>query len=132
MRRLVPVVAACSVIGGGAWLFAQSAAPPTPTPSIVPVFRDCAVSGNVPSMRNRFSLESLLERSYVENASLQPGPPSEVVPKLLPKARPVHEVVEVDVYLQGCPPPADVIWALLTGLLEGQLPDLTSLTRPGR
>jgi hypothetical protein len=45
MRRLVPFVAACFVIGGAAWLFAQSDPPPTPTPSLVPVIADCAVSG---------------------------------------------------------------------------------------
>jgi NAD-reducing hydrogenase small subunit len=46
--------------------------------------------------------------------------------------RPVHEVVPVDVFLQGCPPPADVIYRLLVDLLAGRAPDLTAQTRFGR
>jgi NAD-reducing hydrogenase small subunit len=93
---------------------------------------DCAVTANVPSLRNQFDVEAVLERAYVENATLRPGAPSEVVPRLLPRVRPVHELVEVDLFLPGCPPPADAIYALLRGLLDGNLPDLTSLTRFGR
>ena len=29
---------------------------------------DCAVNGNVPSMRNPFTVEEILNRAYVENA----------------------------------------------------------------
>lgn len=95
-------------------------------------FGDCAVNGNVPSLRNLFSVDAVLHRSYVENVDLDPRVPTEVVPRLLPRERPVHEVVKVDVFLQGCPPSADVIYALLTGLLAGQVPDLTELTRFGQ
>ena len=55
-----------------------------------------------------------------------------MVPRLLPQVRPIHEYVPVDVYLQGCPPPADVIYGLLTDLVAGRAPDLTSQTRFGR
>ena len=95
-------------------------------------FGDCAVNANVPSLRNLFSVESVLGRSYLENVDVAPQVPAEVVPKLLPRERPVHEVVPVDVFLQGCPPPADVIYALLTGLLAGDVPNLTEITRFGR
>jgi NAD-reducing hydrogenase small subunit len=95
-------------------------------------FGDCAVNGNVPSLRNQFPVESVLARSYLENADLDRQVPTEVVPRLLPRERPVHEVVPVDVFLQGCPPSADVIYALLTGLLAGEVPDLTAITRFGR
>jgi NAD-reducing hydrogenase small subunit len=95
-------------------------------------FGDCAVNGNVPSLRNLFSVESVLGRAYLENVDVDPRVPAEVVPKLLPRERPVHEVVPVDVFLQGCPPPADVIYALLTGLLAGEVPNLTEITRFGR
>jgi hypothetical protein len=44
MRKLITLVAAGVVIGGGAWLFAQSDPPPA-TPSLVPVIADCAVTG---------------------------------------------------------------------------------------
>lgn len=93
---------------------------------------DCAVTGNVPSMRNAFPVQDVLQRGYLENATVRAQVPSEVVPKLLPIVRPIHEIVPVDVYVQGCPPPADVIYGLLTELLAGRVPDLTAQTRFGR
>jgi NAD-reducing hydrogenase small subunit len=50
---------------------------------------------------------------------------------LLPYARPVHEVVTVDVFVPGCPPSADVIWYAVTELLEGRQPNLSAKTRFG-
>jgi NAD-reducing hydrogenase small subunit len=99
---------------------------------ILVAFGDCAVNGNVPSYRNLFPLEQVLDRAFRENVDRDAQVPSEGVPKLLPRERPVHEVVLVDVFLQGCPPPADVIYQLLTGLVAGEAPNLTELTRFGR
>ncbi len=92
---------------------------------------DCAVTANVPSMRNSFGLKTVFSRGYFETASLNPQVPTVVVPKLLPKVRPVHEVVDVDVFVPGCPPSADVIHFVLTELLEGRKPELSSLSRFG-
>jgi len=92
---------------------------------------DCAVTANVPSMRNPFSIRSIVDRAYVENATVQPGPPRQDVPVLLPKARPIHEFVNVDVYVPGCPPSADTIYAVLAELVEGRIPDLSAKTRFG-
>ena len=92
---------------------------------------DCAVTSNVPGMRNTYKVDEVLKRAYFENADLRQQVPSEVIPKLLPRALPVHEVVPVDVFLPGCPPPADVIFGALVSLLDGATPDL-SATRFGR
>ena len=92
---------------------------------------DCAVTANVPGMRNPFTTISVYDRAYKENVTLNPGTPTEIVPALLPYARPVHEVVKVDVYIPGCPPSADVIYYALTELLEGRQPDLSPRTRFG-
>jgi NAD-reducing hydrogenase small subunit len=92
---------------------------------------DCAVTANIPSMRNPFSAKSVLDRAYVENVTLRPGAPQEGVPNLLPQARPIHEFVNVDVFVPGCPPSADTIYTLLTELLEGRVPELSSKTRFG-
>jgi len=80
---------------------------------------DCAVAGNVPSMRNPFGPEAILNRAYIENASLQQQIPCVVVPKLLNVVRPVHEFVTVDVFLPGCPPSADTFHTALTALVTG-------------
>ncbi len=85
-------------------------------------FGDCAVTANVPGLRNPIGPEPLLQRAYVENATLNREPPSQVVPGLLPRSLPVHKYVEVDVFLPGCPPSADLIYQALDDLLEGREP----------
>jgi NAD-reducing hydrogenase small subunit len=94
-------------------------------------FGDCAVTSNVPGMRNPIGAAPLLERAYLENATLNPQVPSEVVPRLLPASLPVHRVVEVDVFLPGCPPSADLIYHTLDELLEGRVPDTARGARFG-
>jgi NAD-reducing hydrogenase small subunit len=88
-------------------------------------FGDCAVTANVPGMRNPIGVGPLLERAYLENVTLGARIPLDVVPALLPTARPVHRVVNVDVFLPGCPPSADLIYRALVDLLEGRAPDTT-------
>src|SRR5215831_4962484 len=68
---------------------------------------DCAVTGNVPAMRNKFGSQAVLKRAYLENATLDAQVPREIIPRLLPVSRPVHELVPVDIFVPGCPPPAD-------------------------
>jgi len=92
---------------------------------------DCAVAGNVPSMRNPIGPEAILDRAYKENVSAQAQIPCVVVPKLLRTVRPVHEFVKVDVFLPGCPPSADTFHTALTALVGGQSLDVPALTRFG-
>jgi NAD-reducing hydrogenase small subunit len=92
---------------------------------------DCAVTANVPSMRNRFPVAEVEHRAYIENAQLNQQVPRQLIPALLPKSRPVHEFVEVDVFVPGCPPSADTIHFVLMELLAGRMPDLAAKTRFG-
>ena len=92
---------------------------------------DCAITGNVPAMRNPIGPEAILERAYIENASAQQQIPSVIVPKLLRVVRPIHEFVKVDVFLPGCPPSADTFHAALTALVTGAPLDISALTRFG-
>ena len=94
-------------------------------------FGDCAVTSNVPGMRNPIGVDALLDRSYRENVTINAQLPSKVVPSLLPTARPVHRVVPVDIFLPGCPPDADLIYCLLDDLLAGRVPDVAG-SRFGR
>ena len=43
----------------------------------------------------------------------------------------MHEIVPVDVFVQGCPPSADTIYYVLSELVAGRTPDLTTKTRLG-
>lgn len=92
---------------------------------------DCAVTGNVPSMRNPLGPEAILNRAYIENATLQQQIPCVIVPQLLRVVRPVHEIVKVDVFLPGCPPSADTFYSALTALATGAPLDIPALTRFG-
>jgi NAD-reducing hydrogenase small subunit len=94
-------------------------------------FGDCAVTSNVPGMRNPIGVGPLLDRAYIENVTLNPQLPSEIVPTLLPTATPVHRVVKVDVFLPGCPPSADLIYTMLDDLLSGRVPSVAG-SRFGR
>jgi NAD-reducing hydrogenase small subunit len=85
-------------------------------------FGDCAVTGNVTAIRNviPMSVQTVLQRSYLDNGDLNAALPvaEGIVPKLLDKVVPVHQVVPVDVYLPGCPPSAPRIKEFLVQLLE--------------
>ncbi|MHB9033110.1 MAG: NADH-quinone oxidoreductase subunit B family protein [Anaerolineae bacterium] len=89
---------------------------------------DCAVTGGICTMRNFFPLQSVMNRAYVESESNAPGqkvPNAPEIAKLYPQVRAVNQIVKVDVYLPGCPPPADAIWYVLTELLAGRMPAMT-------
>ncbi len=73
---------------------------------LVVALGDCAVTGNVPAMRNSHPARKLLERIYIEGAQENVGVPTDGVPALLRHAVPVHEVVKVDLHVPGCPPAA--------------------------
>lgn len=93
-------------------------------------FGDCAVTGNVTALRNQLgagNAESVLHRAYIELADTNPQIPKlpGILPGLLDRARPLHEVVPVEYFLPGCPPPARRIQALLEQLLSGQTPQLS-------
>jgi NAD-reducing hydrogenase small subunit len=100
-------------------------------------FGDCAVTANVTAMRNllgRGNAESVLQRAYLECAQDNPCLPKEdgIVPALLPRVMPVHEVVPVDHFLRGCPPNAQQIKAFLIRLLGAGAPAAEGTpTRPG-
>ena len=89
----------------------------------------CAITGGVPAMRNNFSLRECFQEVY----QYEPGtvgktlPNDPELPLPFDKVRPIYEVVRVDHYLPGCPPPADAFWQLLTDLIAGREPNLTPM-----
>jgi len=92
---------------------------------------DCAVTGNVPAMRNSVPVKKLLESVYSGNG--QPGAqvPTENVPALLKKAAPVHEAIKVDLHIPGCPPAAQTILLAVRELLAGRKPNLATVAKFG-
>jgi NAD-reducing hydrogenase small subunit len=83
----------------------------------------------VPAIRNQLgagNVENVLQRAYIECAQNNPVLPklAGIVPTLLERVVPIHEVVHVDHFLPGCPPPADRIKAFLVPVLNGTEPKL--------
>lgn len=93
---------------------------------------DCAITGNVPALRNVFdnSPEEVLKRAYIETADKNPSVPTEV-PKLLRRVLPLSEVVKVDYYIPGCPPSASLINYVLTEILAGRAPIMEGKAKYG-
>lgn len=94
-------------------------------------FGDCAVTSNIVSMRNPFGISAVLQRAYLETSALPAKIPNEDLPTLMSKARPVHEFVDVDAFIPGCPPHADLIHFMLSEILEGRNPGHGVRTRFG-
>lgn len=102
-------------------------------------FGDCAITANVPGMRNSGpwlikqgcsepaeAALAVLQRAYIDLADANGQVPKAagILPELLDRVLPVHALVPVDLYLPGCPPSAARIRAALEPLLHGSWPDL--------
>lgn len=98
---------------------------------LVVALGDCAVTGNVPAMRNTMPVKKLLEGVYAADGEAGAGLPSVNVPALLKKAVPVHEAIRVDLHVPGCPPPPGTILLVLRELLAGRRPNLATLAKFG-
>lgn len=95
---------------------------------LVVSFGDCAVSGNVTAMRNPLGdPEGILQRVYVDAPDRDGQVPraAGIVPALLPQVRPLHQVIDVEAYVPGCPPPAARIREAIEALLAGRRPPAT-------
>ena len=89
---------------------------------LVVSFGDCAITGNVTSLRNYLPVDDLLTKVYHEGPGSAPRGLEEdhIMPALLPKVLPLHQVIKVDAYIPGCPPDPDRIWEAVKMLLVGQ------------
>lgn len=88
-------------------------------------FGDCAVTGNVSAIRNALgTAQPVLDRAYRDARLMNPRIPEcdGIVPRLLDRVRPLHQVVKVDAWLPGCPPGPDLIHKLLVEALAGNVP----------
>jgi F420-non-reducing hydrogenase small subunit len=108
----------------------------------VVAFGACAWLGGIPGLANLSSRESILSYVYHESPSVTDGDgvaPQEatevpegrlILPHFEETVRTLEQVIDVDYYLPGCPPPADLIRSAVMALVEGRLPEKGSVLAP--
>lgn len=85
-------------------------------------FGTCPVYGGPHSSAYPHSTQELLEGSYVSNPSTQTREIPDQVPKLLEGNLPLDSIIDVDLYIPGCPPHAAYIFEGLMALVRGREP----------
>jgi F420-non-reducing hydrogenase small subunit len=108
----------------------------------VVAFGACAWLGGIPGLANLYSRESILEFVYRDSPSTVDGDglrPQETVevpegtlrlPRFDEDVRTLDQVIDVDYYLPGCPPPPGLIAQAAMALVEGRLPERGSVLAP--
>ncbi len=86
----------------------------------------CAINGGLPAMRNGIDVQDCLKEVYQTGYNLTTDiiPDDPEIPRLQEKVQPLHELVKVDYFLPGCPPPAPAFLELITALVEGREPNI--------
>ncbi|MBN2526860.1 MAG: methyl viologen-reducing hydrogenase [Deltaproteobacteria bacterium] len=85
----------------------------------------CAVYGGIPGAALAHTAEDIIDRVYLNNPSTDSSAkvvPNRLVPKMDAKITPLDEVIDVDLYLTGCPPHAAYIFDALMSLVNGRDP----------
>jgi len=82
---------------------------------------DCSMMGGIPAMRNSIPLKECLAEAYLNGPTVHNPdgqlPNDEELPLILDRVYTCQEVVKMDYFLPGCPPPADTIFEALVALL---------------
>lgn len=89
---------------------------------IVVSFGDCAVTGNVTILRNKLNLDNLLDLVYKEGPGAAPRglDDDKIIPALIDRVVPLHQIIPVEAFIPGCPPDPERIWAAVSALLRGE------------
>jgi len=111
---------------------------------LVVAFGACAHLGGIPGLANFWDRESIFKRVYTEVPTVEnpegtlPQQKTQVkegeltLPEFFDTVKPLDQVIDVDYYLPGCPPPPDLIMAAVTAILEGKLPEKGTVLAPNK
>ncbi|MFQ6003401.1 MAG: methyl viologen-reducing hydrogenase [Candidatus Zixiibacteriota bacterium] len=81
----------------------------------------CACFGGIPALANMYKVEELYEKVFRGSKTTESADtPSKDVPALLDRVHAIDEVVDVDLYIPGCPMNPVIILEALSSLLEGK------------
>jgi F420-non-reducing hydrogenase small subunit len=85
----------------------------------------CATHGGIPALCNSYTVDAIKARYYhTETTDPVRSLPDDGIPELNERCQALDEVIQVDVYLPGCPPHPDQVFGSLVALIEGQPPPL--------
>ena len=111
---------------------------------LVFAFGSCAHLGGIPGLANLSNREEIFRWYYKEGPTVHNPDGHEPTPEFrqngyafeLPEfwntARALDQVIEVDYYIPGCPPPAPIVKDAVMALLQGQLPPKGSVLAGSR
>jgi len=109
---------------------------------LVVAFGSCAQLGGIPGLANLFDRDGVMSEAYLNTPSV--ANPEETMPRLktevpegmltLPElwntVKTLDQVIEVDYYLPGCPPPVALIEGAVNAILTNQLPPRGTVLAP--
>ncbi len=105
-------------------------------------FGACAQLGGVPGLANLSTKREMLDRAYhttesTDNeAGTEPQPKHRLpegeseIPVLSESVKPLDQVIAVDYYLPGCPPPPKLVLNAVDAIAKGNLPPKGSILAP--
>lgn len=111
---------------------------------IIVAFGSCAHMGGIPGLGNLFTGDAIFQRVYKEVPTVENLKgiiPQErttldigelTLPEFSDTVKTLDQVIPVDYYLPGCPPPPDLIMNALNAILEGELPEKGAVLAPDK
>ena len=109
---------------------------------LVVAFGSCAHTGGIPGLANLFNRQEMIQEVYtnapsVDNGdSMKPKLVTDVpegkleLPELWDTVKTLDQVIDVDYYVPGCPPPVKIIGDAIKAILAGELPAKGAVLAP--
>lgn len=109
---------------------------------LVVAFGSCAHLGGIPGLANDRTRREILANKYLRSPTVDNPDrvlPQETcrvngcelrLPEFWPEVKTLDQVIEVDYYLPGCPPPPESVGAAVKAILRGELPPKGSVLAP--
>ena len=111
---------------------------------LIVAFGSCAHMGGIPGLGNLCTRDTIFQRLYKEVPSVDNPDgitPQErtaldigelILPEFYDTVKALDQVISVDYYLPGCPPPPDLIMNAVNAILKGELPEKGAVLAPNK
>lgn len=109
---------------------------------LVVAFGSCAHLGGIPGLANMFDHQAMFQEAYINSPSVTntdkvfPQEKIEVpegqltLPSSWDTVKTLDQVIPVDYYLPGCPPPVKLIMEAVGAIVKGELPEKGAVLAP--